>query len=198
MPQIDQLPSVFNSQLFWLMVVFGLLYFGIARTMMQKVRSGIDTRTERIAEDLNRAQAARALAEQEEAAWTARIELARVEAVAVLRDAQRAAAREGEAKVRAALAEINARVALAEKRIRDASREIEAEMVGVAAGAAQDLVKQLTGIEVSGEEALEAVTTELQLIAGRDGGAPAVDRYAQRFVRPAQSRAEQRAEAKVS
>ena len=199
MPQIDQLPTVFQSQLFWLMVVFGLLYFGIARTMMQKVRSVVDTRTQRIAEDLKRAQAARILAEQEEAAWQARLELARVEAAGVLREAQQAAAREGEAKLRAALTEINARVALAEQRIRDASREIEGEMVGVAAAAAQDLVKRLTGIEVSRGEALDAVTTELELIADGGSAVPRVLRsHAQPSVRRAQSRAGRRAEAKVS
>jgi F-type H+-transporting ATPase subunit b len=36
MPQLEQLPYIFTSQLFWLLVVFGLLYFGIGRGMIPK------------------------------------------------------------------------------------------------------------------------------------------------------------------
>ena len=37
MPQIEQLSEVFASQLFWLIVTFGLIYFVIGRGMMPKI-----------------------------------------------------------------------------------------------------------------------------------------------------------------
>ena len=37
MPQIQQLAATYASQIFWLLITFGLLYFGIARTMLPKV-----------------------------------------------------------------------------------------------------------------------------------------------------------------
>ena len=39
MPQINQLPEVFASQLFWLAVFFGLVFFVIGRGMVPKIRS---------------------------------------------------------------------------------------------------------------------------------------------------------------
>ena len=38
MPQIVQLPLIFASQLFWLVVVFGIIYFIIAKGMVPKIQ----------------------------------------------------------------------------------------------------------------------------------------------------------------
>jgi F-type H+-transporting ATPase subunit b len=165
MPQINQLSTVFNSQLFWLFVVFGIIYFVIARTMVPKVRSVMDGRSERIAKEIARAEAARAVAEEAQEAWALRLERSRSEAAAVAQEARRAAARENEAMVNAAVAKINLKLEAAERNIRKAAADIREEMVGVAADAAQDLVKRLTGISVAKDEALEAVTAELELMA---------------------------------
>src|SRR5919107_1206353 len=92
MPQIEQLPYIFFSQLFWLLVVFGIIFFGIGRGMLPKIQSTVDAREKKIAEDLERAQAARAAAEETEAAWRARMDAARVEAAeGKIRDALNAA-----------------------------------------------------------------------------------------------------------
>jgi F-type H+-transporting ATPase subunit b len=42
MPQINQLSDIFFSQLFWLLLVFGIIYFGIARGMVPKIQSTVD------------------------------------------------------------------------------------------------------------------------------------------------------------
>ena len=167
MPQINQLSTVFNSQLFWLLVVFGIIYFVIARTMVPKVRSVMDGRSKRIAQEIARAEAARAVAEEAQEAWALRLEKSRAEAAAVAQEARRAAARENEAMVNAAVAQINLKVEAAERNIRKAAADIRIEMIGVAADAAQDLVERLTGIRVAKEEALDAVTAELELVAGK-------------------------------
>ena len=175
MPQINQLSTVFNSQLFWLIVVFGLIYFVIARTMVPKVRSTMDSRSGQIAEQIARAEAARADAEEAQEAWALRLEKARAEAAAVAQEARRAAARENEARINAALEQINLKVEAAERNIREAAAGIRAEMVGVAAGLAQDLVERLTGIKVAKDEALNAVTAELEIMAREAAKSPRTD-----------------------
>jgi len=167
MPQINQLSTVFNSQLFWLLVVFGIIYFVIARTMVPKVRSVMDGRSKRIAQEIARAEAARAVAEEAQEAWALRLEKSRAEAAAVAQEARRAAARENEAMVNAAVAQINLKVEAAERNIRKAAADIRVQMIAVSADAAQDLVERLTGIRVAKEEALDAVTAELELVAGK-------------------------------
>ena len=175
MPQINQLSTVFNSQLFWLIVVFGIIYFVIARTMVPKVRSVMDGRSDRIAEEIARAEIARVAADEAQEAWALQLEKARAEAAAVAQEARRAADRENEAMVNAAVAQINLKVEAAERNIREAAAGIRAEMVGVAADAAQDLVQRLTGIGIAKEEALNAVTAELEIMAGSTAKSPRTD-----------------------
>ena len=63
MPQLEQLADVAYSQLFWLLLVLGIIYFGIGKAMLPKIQSTVDARDNRIAEDLAGAQADRAAAE---------------------------------------------------------------------------------------------------------------------------------------
>ena len=72
MPQLNQLPDIFWSQLFWLTVVFGIIFFGIGLGMLPKIQSTVDIRGKKIADDLERAQSARSAAEETEAAWRPR------------------------------------------------------------------------------------------------------------------------------
>ena len=44
MPQIAQLPDIFWSQLFWLAIVFGILFFVIGRGMLPKIQATVDAR----------------------------------------------------------------------------------------------------------------------------------------------------------
>src|SRR5919112_1091364 len=120
MPQIEQLPYIFFSQLFWLAVVFGIMFFVIARGMLPKIQGTVELRDAKIAEDLERAQAARAEAEQTEAKWRERMDAARGEAARLAQDAKQASARETEAKVHAASEQINLKVGSAEAKIREA------------------------------------------------------------------------------
>ena len=92
MPQIEQLPFIFSSQLFWLAVVFGILFFGIGRGMLPKIQSTVEARETKIAEDLQRAEAARVAAEETEAAWRARMDAARAEAAKLSQEAKQASA----------------------------------------------------------------------------------------------------------
>jgi F-type H+-transporting ATPase subunit b len=59
MPQIAQLAATYASQIFWLLVCFGLVFFVIGRGMLPGVVSTIDQRNKQIADDLGAAEAAR-------------------------------------------------------------------------------------------------------------------------------------------
>ena len=161
MPQIEQLPFIFASQLFWLAVVFGLIFFGIGRGMLPKIQSTVEMRDRRIADDLAAAQAARAAADETEAAYRARMEASRAEALKLAGEAKQAGARSTEEKVRAASAENDARIAEAEARIRASMEAAVGEIERVAAEAARDMAAKLAGVTVSEEEAAAAVRAEL-------------------------------------
>jgi F-type H+-transporting ATPase subunit b len=161
MPQIDQISEIFASQLFWLVVTFGLLYFVVGRGMLPKIEATVDLRDKQIAGDLAEAESARAAAEALEASNRERADANRAEALKVTQAAKEAAAREAEAKLRATDAEASVRVEAAEARIRAASDAAQGEIANVAAEAAQDIVARLTGKTVSRDAAADAVRAAL-------------------------------------
>ena len=163
MPQINQLSDIFFSQLFWLLVVFGTIFFGIGRGMLPKIQSTVDARERKIADDLERAQAARAAAEETEEAWRSRMDAARAEAARIAQEARQASARDTEAKVGAAAEKINLKVESAEAKIREAVESARAEIEAVAADAAQEMVGRLTGLEVEKKDAAAAVKAEFNV-----------------------------------
>lgn len=161
MPQIAQISETFASQLFWLVIAFGLIYFIIGRGMLPKIEATIDQRDRRISEDLAAAERARAEADAREEAYRAQLESNRAEALKVTQAAKEAAARETEQRVRAADAEIGQQVDAAEAEIRRAADAALAEIDVVAAEAAQDMVAKLSGASVSREQATQAVRAAL-------------------------------------
>lgn len=163
MPQITQLPLIFYSQLFWLAVVFGFIFFVIGRGMLPKIQSTVEAREQKIADDLERAQAARAAAEQTEAAWRERMDAARAEAARIAQEAKQAGALETQAKVKKAADKINLKVEAAEGKIRDAVTAARGEIEAVAAEATQQLVGRLTGIKIDQQAAADAVKAELNV-----------------------------------
>jgi F-type H+-transporting ATPase subunit b len=157
MPQIAQISEIFASQLFWLIVSFGLIYLVVGRGMLPKIEATVDQRDQRISEDLAAAERARAEADQREEAYRVQAEANRAEGLKVTQAAKEASARETEVKVKAADAEINQRVTLAEAEIRRAAEAAFAEVENVAAEAAQEMVAKLSGATVSREQAAAAV-----------------------------------------
>jgi F-type H+-transporting ATPase subunit b len=161
MPQIQQLPYIYASQIFWLAIVFGLIFFVIGRGMLPRIRSTVAARDQRITEDLAEAERARAAADETEAAWRARTEAARAEAMKVTAAAKQDSAREAEGRIKSADAEAGAKVEAAEARIRSAAEAAMGEIEAVAAEAAQEMVTKLAGLSVSRERAAEAVKAAL-------------------------------------
>ncbi|MFL6727061.1 MAG: ATPase [Sphingomicrobium sp.] len=161
MPQLSQLPLVLLSQLFWLAIALGFIFFVIARGMVPKIQATVDAREQKIASDLEAAQAARSAADETEAAWRARMDAARVEGARIAQEAKQASARDTEAKVSKAADKINLKVESAQAKIREALNSARVEIETVAAEATREMVNRLTGISVDANEAGAAVKAEL-------------------------------------
>ena len=84
MPQIAQLAETYSSQIFWLLVIFGLVFFIVGRGMVPRVMQTVELRDQQIADDLAAAQAARDAADQQEAAWRSRENADRAQAQALV------------------------------------------------------------------------------------------------------------------
>ena len=92
MPQIAQLAETYSSQIFWLLVIFGFVFFVIGKGMVPKVMGTVELRDKQIGSDLAAAEAARNHANAEEEAWRKRENENRAQAQALIVKAKTEAA----------------------------------------------------------------------------------------------------------
>ncbi|ODP36925.1 ATPase [Sphingomonas turrisvirgatae] len=161
MPQISQIAATWASQLFWLLLTFGIVYFFIGRGMATKVQATVDQRDQSVADDLAAAEAARVAADAAEETWRGHENAAREAAQKKLAEARSTAAQATEQQLSAAGGEMDAKVSEAEARITAASQAAQGEIEAVAAEAAQDIVARISGAQVSAAEAQAAVKVAL-------------------------------------
>lgn len=161
MPQIAQIAATYASQIFWLLIIFGLIYFVIGKGMLPKIEATVDARDQKIATDLAAAEAARAKADETEASYRARIEEARAAALKATQDAKSAATAEAEKRVKSADAELAVKAAEADAALKAAQAKALAEIENVAAEAAQEIVAKISGITVDKADAAGAVKAAL-------------------------------------
>lgn len=157
MPQIEQLAETLSSQVFWLLVFFGLTFVVVGLGMVPKILGTVDMRDQQIADDLAAAQAARDAADSEEAAWRARENANRAAAQAVIAEAKAKAAAANSAKLAETQVRLDARVSEAEAGIEAARTSAMAEIEAVAADAVRDIVARIAGAEVEPAAAEAAV-----------------------------------------
>ena len=157
MPQIEQLASTYASQIFWLLITFGLLYFGIGKSMVPKIQGTVDARDARIAADLRAAEDARASADATEDRWRAEMEAARVAAQGETAAAKARATAAFETQVRQADAELALRFSHHDRAVAEAKSAAMGNVQNIAADAARDLVVKLSGAPVSADAASAAV-----------------------------------------
>lgn len=163
MPQLSQLAQVYASQFLWLGIALAFIFFVIARGMVPKIQATVGAREQRIARDLEAAQAARAMADETEAAWRERMDSARSEAARIAEAAKAESARDTEAKVKAAADQVNAKVEAALGGIREALESARAEIETVAAEATQEMVRRVAGLTVDSKDAANAVKAEFNV-----------------------------------
>ena len=157
MPQISQLLEVYGGQWFWLLIVIGIIYFGIARNMVPKISKTVDDRQKRISDDLAAAQDAQDRAERIEEEYRNSINDAKADAVGKVNEAKAAAAKKNEAAIKRADTTIAKKAEEADAALKTATAEALNEIESVAVEAAQDIVSAVSGGQVSAEDAKKAV-----------------------------------------
>jgi F-type H+-transporting ATPase subunit b len=161
MPQIEQLGQFYASQIFWLVVFFGLAFFIVGRGMVPKVMDTVAQRDKQIADDFAAAEQARRDADAQEEAWRTRENARRAEAQAVIAEARAKAASAAETRLGQAQRGLDEKLAAAEARIAEALTSAGAEIENVATDAARDVVARVAGITVDDGAVRAAVKEKL-------------------------------------
>lgn len=163
MPQIAQLAETFASQVFWMLVFFGFVFFVIGRGMVPKVMATVESRDRQVATDLAAAQAARTAADAQEEVWRVQANTQRAEAQALIAKAKGEAAKATEIRLAAAATKIDAHVGAAEARIAEARQGALGEIEAVAVEAATEIAQRLAGLKVDASSAKSAVKEALNV-----------------------------------
>ena len=157
MPQIAQLSETYASQVFWLLIFFGVIFFVIGRGMVPSVMATVEARDSQITADLAAAEGARRAADESEQAWAAQSAAQRAEAQALIAKAKADATHAAEARLAQAAKVTDGLIATADARIAAARASALGELEAVASEAAGDIVARLAGLTVDAGAARNAV-----------------------------------------
>ena len=151
MPQFDFSQAL--PQILWLVVVFGLLYLAV-RGLYPRVERVVENRKARISADL---KAAHQAAEAASSGGSTALAEARASALSVTGKARDEATAATQRKLAEADAGLAARAEAAAQSLAGQRAKAVAELDRIAADATVDLVKRISGLEVSNDEAAKAV-----------------------------------------
>ena len=155
LPQLDF--STWPTQIFWLVVSFGLAYILMWRVALPRIGSVLEERHNRIQGDLKRAKAASQNAEQARQAFEVMLAESREKASAVMRDATESIRNKMERKIKTSNASTAEKMAEAEKDIAEAKARAMIDVVDIASTSAAEAVAQLTNIKISQADATKQV-----------------------------------------
>ncbi len=150
-------PSTYASQLLWLAITFGVLYWTISRIAAPRIAGILEVRRDRIAGDLSEAERLRGETDAAVAAYEQSLADARKNAGAIAAETRAQLSRELDDRRRTIEADLATKLADAESRIRDIKTKALAEVDGIATETTEAIVAALIG-NVSREEAAAAVS----------------------------------------
>ena len=154
-------PETFGSQLFWLAVTFGLLYYIMARAALPRIARILEERKDRIADDFAEAERLRQETDEAIAAYEQALAEARQKAHRIAQSARDAAKEEVDGEREELEAGLEKKVAAAEARIGEVKAAALGEVDGIAREAAEAMVEVLIGAGASEKEIASAVDKAL-------------------------------------
>ena len=160
MPQLEV--STYASQIFWLLVSFGLLYYLLSRKALPRVAEILEARADRIRADLDEAQRLRREAEEAMTSYEQVMAKAQEKAQMTLGAMQAKLQAESADRLAKLEAKLARRITKAEERIAKAKSDALSELDDAALATAQAATERLAGIEVSTKDAKAALDAVLK------------------------------------
>ncbi len=154
-------PTNFASQLLWLAISFGALYFLMSRLTLPRIGRILEERHDRIAKDLAEASQRRAESEAAQAAYEKALTEARSKANAIAGDARNRLNAETDANRKALEATLNAKLADAERSIEGTKTTALSHVRGIAVDTANTIVTTLVGTHPGTQDVENAVDAAL-------------------------------------
>ena len=151
-------PSTIPSQVLWLVVTFAILYFLMSKIALPRISSILETRSGRIAQDLDEANRLKDESDAAIAAYEQELAEAKARAHGIAQEARDAAKADLDAKRAAVEADLAEKVAEAETRIASIKSKAMGEVGKIAEDTTASLVAELFGGKVTKAEIASAVS----------------------------------------
>ncbi|MER2269500.1 F0F1 ATP synthase subunit B [Methylobacterium oxalidis] len=135
----------FLSQLVWLALAFGLLYYLMDKVALPRIQAILHDRANRLSSDLDEAQRMKAEADAAGAAYEKSLADAQSKARDIAQETRNALAAEAETKRKALEADLNQKLAASEATIRQRTGEAMGNVREIAGETASAIVERLTG-----------------------------------------------------
>ncbi len=143
MPQFDL--TTFASQVTWLIITFGILYFVLSQLILPKIENTLSNRHNRIADDLDTASRMQREAEEAEKAYERVLADAKAKAHNVAESTRASINEEIEREVAAADSEAAAQALKSEAKISDIRSAALSNIDTIAKDVASDIIKKFIG-----------------------------------------------------
>ena len=157
LPQFDL--STWSSQIFWLVITFGLLYFVLAKFILPRIGEGIGERGDRIADDLDAASRMQRDAEQAEVEYGRVMAAAKAKAHNISETTRKAMDDEIAAEVEAAELEFDNKQAIADESIAKVRAGALANIDSVAIETANAVVEKIAKLKLSAVQVKAAISS---------------------------------------
>jgi F-type H+-transporting ATPase subunit b len=155
MPQLD--PAVWPTQLFWLVITFGILYLVIWRIALPRIADVLEARQRKLDDDLKKAAALKDEAETILAEYERMRADAHASAHAVLQKTQNEMKAEAERQSHDVAAKLAKQTDEAEARIADAKTAALASLEGTVSEVVAAATEKLIGVKAGDQEIARAV-----------------------------------------
>ena len=143
MPQLD--PTYWASQAFWLILIFTSLYLTLANLFIPKIKDNIDSRENKIKDDLDESQKLKNLAEQKLKEYEQSIENAKREVQKIIFESKNELNSQIQNKKKEFEKEIENEIKTAEKEIESLKKESLENISIISEEMASKVIEQISG-----------------------------------------------------
>tara|TARA_B100000900_G_scaffold394229_1_gene391477 strand:- start:1541 stop:2131 length:591 start_codon:yes stop_codon:yes gene_type:complete len=158
MPQLN--PEFWISQIFWLVLSFGILFLVLSKFILPKIRNNIELRKSQILENIEAAEKQKIEAENKLKNYEELITKSKNEAKNYFNEARKKIIEDIDKKKQSLEKEINIEISGAEDEVRELVKKAPEKIQKIAIETSSDIVRQLIGEEVN-NSSMSAIVDDL-------------------------------------
>tara|TARA_B100001057_G_scaffold125265_1_gene123979 strand:+ start:65 stop:640 length:576 start_codon:yes stop_codon:yes gene_type:complete len=158
MPQLD--PKYWASQAFWLILVFTILYFSIAKFYLPKIKNNLDDRENKIKDDVNDANRFKELSESKYKEYEKILADAKKEVIKIQIESKNILDRDIKAKKEIMEKEIEKEISKAQKEIGELKKSSLNDIRNISENIASNIIENISGDKLN-ENSIKAAVEDV-------------------------------------